>query len=44
MEKKLDEKTIKRILEENKEVFKVLENYDKTGELSKTKEKKEKDN
>ncbi len=28
-----DKKTINRILKENKEVFEILENYDKTREL-----------
>jgi len=30
---RFDEKTIKRILKENKESFEMLENYDKTREL-----------
>ena len=30
---------IKRILKENKKAFEMLENYDKTGELPKIKEK-----
>ena len=29
----LDNKTIKKILKENKEAFMILENYDKTREL-----------
>ncbi len=29
----LDEKRIKKIIEENKEAFKILEEYDKTREL-----------
>ncbi len=30
---RLDEKKIKKIIKENKEVFEALENYDKTREL-----------
>jgi len=40
MARKLGEKTIKRILKENKDIFEMLEEYDRTKKFPKINKKK----